>query len=123
MATVTSINANPPNRPLPNGGGFLAVREDAIPQVAQLVADDPIKLTSVIGLVVGTGMGISFSCTSDGGALAVHVFDGEKRDKRYVTTTPQMQALLEAIEDYAGAKLMGQASTLAKLPPRGSSTK
>jgi hypothetical protein len=123
MARVTSINARPPEEPLPNGGGFLSVDPALDSRIADIFAMDNGKLVTAIGLALTTGMGVMFSPTQDGGALGVHVYDGEKRDKRYVTSRNQFEALMEALRDYAEAKLIGQASELRKVAPDRSSRK
>lgn len=123
MARITSINAFPPEEPLPNGGGFLSVEPEEGSSVADVFGSRPQELMRIVGMALAAGMGISFSPTSDGGALAVHVFDGARRDKRYVTTEAQLAALLRAIEDHAGAALMGRTSELAKAPARAKTGK
>jgi len=70
-------------RPTPTRGGIVRLR-DTPARASKVVADcDMAELQYAIQSVVGMGYAISFTATSDGGALSVVVFDGNIRWKAY----------------------------------------
>jgi hypothetical protein len=57
----------------------------------QVLSDcDPIELSQLISVVVGLGMCISFTATSDGGAISIVCYDGTYRLKAYGRSENQL---------------------------------
>lgn len=62
---------------------------------------DSALLVGVLDRVIETGALISFSRTSDGGAISVYIKDGADEDKVYVTNEEELTQLLhELYEEY-----------------------
>jgi hypothetical protein len=58
------------------------------------------RLTNLIDIVTGEGDLISFSRTSDGGAVCIHVLSGKESEKWYATDEAELGANLGDIFGY-----------------------
>lgn len=60
---------------------------------------DPARLQTMIDRITQTGALVSFSRTSDGGALHLRVLDGNDGAKEYATTAQEADDLIEEFVD------------------------
>lgn len=60
------------------------------------------RWANLLSIVVGTGLGITISGTRDGGALALTLFTADGPSKRYAANPEELDALLDALQDYCG---------------------
>lgn len=120
MAAVTSINAYPPP-PSRRDGALLSVGgSDGENRIGAILSVDPADFINSIGMALATGAGILLTPTSDGGALGVHIYAGTLRQKHYVASAGELTKWLEAVRDYAEAKLAGSPVVVPKSPLRRS---
>ena|SRR5690242_20452243 len=87
-------------RPLPADKLVVGPREEPSRAVAVLAECDPAELSQLICVVVGMGLCISFTATSDGGAISIVCFDGTYRLKAYGRSENQ---LITSIRDLLAA--------------------
>lgn len=60
---------------------------------------DPAKIQQLVGLVTENGALVSFSMTSDGGALVVFIKDGADSAKEYAASPEQADYVLDDLID------------------------
>lgn len=87
----------------------------------QLIASHRDELVAVIELCVASGVGFLVSPTSDGGALSVTVYAGDKRERDYAGNPDEWGALLDAVRDFAEASLYEGAKETPKVAQRPAS--
>jgi hypothetical protein len=71
----------------------------------KLLATARDDLADTVLLCVASGVGFLISPTSDGGALSITVYAGEKRERDYAGNPDDLAQLLEAVRDFAQAAL------------------
>ena len=107
LGTVTSINANPPARAWRDRSRRLFTFDDVEPRMGEILKVSQQLLADTIGLAASAGMAIMFSPTADGGALGIHIWKGDQKDRKYVANAADFERTLEAVKDIAEAHLAG----------------
>lgn len=89
-------------------GSFRALRnrEEAGGRVGGITDVPPEKWVHAIRMALSAGIGVTFSATSDGGAVSVTVYDGGERLRSYAASAEEFVELLEALGDHASAKVV-----------------
>lgn len=104
-------NAPEPTRSPRRVGSFrriLSTREQGN-RIADITKDVAPILGETLCDAVFAGLGVIVASTSDGGAFAITVLDGDQRDKAYASTADELRSLLEALRDDAQARMVGGA--------------
>ena len=86
-------------RPAPAGGNVVRLRGEPDRAKQVLLECDMAELQHALCTVVGMGYCISFTSTSDGGAVSVVVYDGFTRFKAYARSTEHLERSLGALLD------------------------
>lgn len=85
------------NRPPPQGSHVIRIR-DSPGRAVEIVSNcDPIELQHVICEVLALGYCISFTSTSDGGAVSIVVFDGYTRFKGYGRSVAHLEGSIRDV--------------------------
>lgn len=96
-------------------------REVDAGRAVKLVAECREELLETIELCVASGVGFLLSATSDGGALSVTVYAGDKRERDYAGNPDDWRELLTAVRDFAEAALYQGTKQGPKVAQRPSS--
>ena len=122
MALVTAINARPPRPPDRGGRGFVFGEGEGSDRVAEIVGPHAAELGRTVSVAVAAGYAVMVSPTSDGGAVGLHIWLGQRKDQTYSNTPEAFASALQRLHDAAEAKLMGHAlhdPKLAQKAPAG----
>jgi hypothetical protein len=84
-------------------GRLLKNRQVDSPRAHELVTGVRLELAETIEQCVAAGVGLLVSPTSDGGAVSITVYAGDKRERDYAGNPDEMAALLSAVRDFAEA--------------------
>lgn len=76
-------------------------------KASSIVGRDTSFLGSVVAEIVATGRGVLLSATSDGGAVSLTLYEGERRWREYSADPDDFVALLEAVRGHVGAPPAG----------------
>jgi hypothetical protein len=84
-------------RSSPQGSNVVRLRDDNARAVSILSECDPIELQHAICEVLSLGYCISWTTTSDGGAVSIVIFDGFTRFKAYARSVAHFERSLHDI--------------------------
>lgn len=86
-------------------GKLLRKSVESSDRALQLVTAAREDLADTIQRCIAGGVGFLISPTSDGGAVSVTVYAGDKRERDYAGNPDDLTALFEAVRDFADASL------------------
>jgi hypothetical protein len=86
-------------------GKLMKNRRSTEARAHELLTADPKALMDTLSLCVAAGVGFLLSPTSDGGALSVTVYAGDKRERDYAGNPDDWAQLLAAVRDFCEAAM------------------
>ena len=103
-------------QPVGRGGAFRRLRDrrDGASRAHELVQQHSDLVRDAVCAALYAGCGLLIAPTSDGGALSVTLYDGDERDRTYITNPEELEALAETLRDLASDREL--APTLGATP-------
>lgn len=105
MARTAPASATPVGRQGTNRPNRVFDSNEGTPRVLRILEGVAPTLGEVLCDTASVGLGVLISPTSDLGAISVTVYDGDEREKRYATDRQELEALLQALRDFAQARM------------------
>lgn len=105
MARTAPPTSTPAGRPRADRPHRVFDSNPETPRVLRILEGVAPTLGEVLCDSVSVGLGVLISATSDLGAISVTVYDGDEREKRYATDRAELEALLQALRDFAQARM------------------
>jgi hypothetical protein len=95
------MHGQPPQRPDPRGRGAnyrrLVEPTAGDTRPGDFGGCDPKLVVAAVDAVLAAGWGVTFSRTSDGGALAITIYAGNERYRAYAASDAEVTRSLEAM--------------------------
>lgn len=99
----------PRTSPTGRGGSFrkLFDRRDGTSRVHGLVTGHAASFAIMVESALRAGCGILLAPTSDGGAISLTVFDGDDRQRTYLTNPEEVAEAVEVLQDLQSSRELG----------------